>query len=239
MVWSMSPTQKFEPRNGMGKKMATEVIQEDVGWEYGEVVAELKDSYEEFIVKQILRVKEVANKDLNVLKEKYDNEKVKNKRLEEENISLTKEYEKQCNLIMSQNELIKELKKKFEEDKANTLIMERDKLSKENVELEQQVKQLKEELNKAKEPANTQLRENSTTKTRNALKQFNTAQAKPKIKKPSIPKLDFSKLPQKEQALLKVIQCKETSMSSSEDNIEVDTKEVANTTSANFYNNLP
>ena len=232
IAWSMSPTQKFEPKNNIGKKRQeppTEVIQESIsfGCEYEELSKEFKGFYEKFITKHITRVKVKANKDLNTLKEKFNNERQKNKKLEEENINLTKEYEKQCGLIMSQNELIKELKKKFEEEKIGTLVMERDKLSKENVRLEQQVKELIEELNRIKETISNS-KEN--TKTRNTTtKQFNTTASqsygKTKPKKPSIPKLDFSKLPQKKQAVLKVIQCKEESSAEDSCDISINSKE--------------
>jgi hypothetical protein len=228
----MSPTQKFEPKNSIVKKKPcapTEVIQEDISsdCEYEELSKEFKGFYEKVVAKYVTRAKVKTNRNLNVLKEKYNSEKQKNRKLEEENIKLTKEYEKQCDLIMSQNELIKELKKKFEEEKADTLIKERDKLSKENLRLMQEVKQLKEELNKAKESINNS-KENA--KTRNATtKQFNMTASqsygKPKFKKPSIPKLDFSKLPQKKQAVLKVIQCKEKTSAEESFDISISSKD--------------
>lgn len=194
------------------------------------------------------KVKKAFSKELGEVRESLGRERLKNERLEQENIRLTKEYENQCTLINSQKKLIKDLQLKIQSEDTklkDNLMVEIDKLTQERNKLELQIKRLTEELGRSKEQEAalerliksnsfvTTCADSLTTKENEALKSKsnNTAarqtvsasnSTKAKNKKPNVvvPRLDFSKLPQKEQAKFKVIQCEASSISSAEDIIE-------------------
>eukprot|EP00826_Nyctotherus_ovalis_P040790 TRINITY_DN4047_c0_g1_i1.p1 TRINITY_DN4047_c0_g1~~TRINITY_DN4047_c0_g1_i1.p1 ORF type:complete len:394 (-),score=114.56 TRINITY_DN4047_c0_g1_i1:42-1223(-) len=250
---SISPTRNVESQGRFSKsrKTPTETIPEDSSAEltnYEVLVDEFKESYESFIAGHMVKVKKAFSKELGEVKESLERERLKNEKLEQENIKLTKEYESQCTLINSQKKLIKDLQLKMQSEdtkQRENLLLEIDRLTQENGKLELQIKRLTEELGRSKEQEAalerliksnsfvTTCTDSLTTKENEALKSKsnNTAAKQPastsnstkgKTKKPNVvvPRLDFSKLPQKEQAKFKVIQCEASSISSAEDIIE-------------------
>ena len=242
----MSPTQKFDAKQnpdksnkqGISNEIIIESIEQKLDPIYDGVLNEFKESYEHFMIKQLLKLKEItlndnkiSGKKLDEVEESLASEKMKNEKLEEENIRLSKEYEKQCVLIKSQNGIIKELKEKLNHqasEQSNNINIELKNLYKENYRLENMVKSLSEEVNKYRMTLDKISKDESmfmtgiTTKENAALTVHNTTFPKmdtigiSKSKKSVvIPKLDFTKLPQKKQAIFKVIQYDQTSISSS------------------------
>jgi len=229
---NVSPVQNNSQAN-LHKEVMAEEISEGTGIikdmnkpTYDEILKELKESYDNVITKSISKLQDVTNNEVLQLRESLNNEKMKNEKLVKENLKLTKEHESQCALINSQKELIKELKRKLGEQKLkaeSTLKTDAEinKLQKENTRLEEFVKNLLVEVSQLKtrnmnikrhpltnnEPFTA--KENSVTKhSRNLVsKQMNKTVQSIKLKKVSIPKLDLSKLPQKERAQLKIIPC--------------------------------
>jgi len=230
---SISPTDNLESqcRFNKGRKTPTETIPEDSSIElstYGTLLDEFKESYKNFIVSHIMKIKAAFSKELNEVEESLGKEKLKNEKLERENVRLTKEYESQCTLINSQKKLIKDLQLKLqsESDKQREgLEQELNKLMQENTKLKHQIKQLTEQLNHSKEQEaalERLIKSNSfvTTCTESLItNETSNTNKSNKTKKANVvvPRLDFSKLPQKEQAKIKVIPCEINSLSSAED----------------------
>lgn len=204
---------------------------------YEKVLGEIKESCESLLVQSIAKLRNASRKDLSELKESLTSERMRSEKLARENTRLAKEHENQCALINSQKELIKELKRKLAEEglisemkfRAETLTAEIDKLQKENMRLETLVRDLTIELAqfKAQDPNVMNIarrgafmgscselfsaKENVPKPGRSLLSSDlnrTASQCRPR-KLPVIPKLDLSKLPQKERAQLKVIPCQD------------------------------
>jgi hypothetical protein len=224
---AISPTRNLESQDKFSRKAPTETIPEDSielsG--YANLLDNFKESYENFIASHITKIKQAFSKELNEVKESLGKEKLKNEKLEQENIRLTKEYENQCTLISSQKKLIKDLQLKIQTEnnkQKESLEQELTKLTQDNNKLQVQVKQLTEQLNQSKEQEaalERLIKSNSfVTSCTESLTTNETAKTnKPKKPNVIIPKLDFTKLPQKEQAKIKVIQCEINSLSSAGD----------------------
>ena len=156
------------------------------------------------MVEHITQVKEVSIKELEAIKEELVRERIRADKLEQENISLSKEYEKQCEMLVSQKVMIRELKKKRTPEpnlvtEIETLYKENNKLTKTNKLLIQQLKEAKDKevlLAKALKENNPQT-EIESNKLQTANVSHSTTLVKIKKDKVLIPKLDFSKLPQK------------------------------------------
>ena len=103
---------------------------------YGDIINKLKNSYENILAENIIDMNEAANTKIKTIKEELVKEKLRGDKLEAENISLTKEYEKQCEIIASQRTKIKELETKFISNSKESLLTEMKKLYQENEKLE-------------------------------------------------------------------------------------------------------
>ena len=197
---------------------------------------ELKSNYENFLIQSVMSMNNLQTNEITLWKQRVN-------KLQEENGKLSEDYINKCALINVQQEQIAGLRKQIEfafksEEKVNHLLTELKKYQQENKELRSTIDKLTAELAQAK------LRETSLSKllkrsslsckcngtiTVNELipklmitkENSHVSKAKPDV---VIPRLDFSKLPQKKKADLKVIQCEPSNTNSIGDSSEENTK---------------
>lgn len=178
---------------------------------YKNIMNNLKETYENFLFHSILNLQ---NKEVLTWKQKAN-------KLEELNKQLSEDCTNKCALINLQKEQITELKKKLEfvsasEEKANNQLNE----------LKNSIEKLALELTQAKlrEVALSKLLKRSSFlckcndfKTINET--FHSSNMEVNVNKSKtnivIPKLDFSKLPRKKKADIKIVQCEPNSISES------------------------
>ena len=188
---------------------------------YSALVDKLKISYENLLAENIMKIKETSNQELITVKNDLDKERKRTNKLEKENVDLTKEYEKQREIISSQQELIVKLKKKM--NLSNSELKHNHKeevilLNQENEKLKSENEKLIIELNQVKvreESLINLLKGNMyitefkdiTSNCMNLQNQITIANPRISQNKVEVPRLDFSKLTQKAKASIKIVQC--------------------------------
>lgn len=206
---------------------------------YGKILAKILDSFKEkekFTQEQFCLKISNIQKENDFLKESLNNQKKKYEKLEKENIEMASEYEKQSALIDSQKIMIKTLKKEVSEkttisDSENTesgkaqiqkLMSEIGTLYKENTRVSIIAQKLQNELKQAKVRELTLVKMLKGSENKEADKNVKPTVLQEKKneenkgmssteKKIIIPKLDFSKLPQKKPCKITVVPCDSTS----------------------------